>query len=118
MVTRKASYVQIATETTNGVTLVRADGRLDRHSAARLRAGLATLVHDGNIRLILDLEGITHMDTTGLGAIITGLKAVRARCGDLRIARPSKEVRLMLELTALDRVLPPYGSVDEARSGL
>ena len=112
---------EIAIERPDGqaeVTVVRPRGRLDMQSAQGLRQELAQLADAGQPRLVLDLEGVGFMDSSGLGAIISGLKAARQNGGDLRIARANEQVRLVLQLTSLDRVLHPYESVEEAGSGL
>jgi anti-sigma B factor antagonist len=99
------------------VAVVKPLGRLDMQSAPALRQELSQLVERGQVRVVLDLDGVGFMDSSGLGAIIGGLKAARQTGGDLRIARPNQQVRLVLELTSLDRVLRPYGSVEEAGNG-
>ena len=68
-------------------------------------------------RLIVDLGETTFLDSSGLGALIGGLKAARQAGGDLRLARPGEQARVVLQLTALDRVLPAYESVAQALDG-
>ena len=57
------------------------------------------------------------MDSSGLGALIGGLKVTRLAGGDLRVARPNQQAQLVFSLTSLDRVLKPYATLDEAASG-
>ena len=57
------------------------------------------------------------MDSSGLGAIVGGLKAARNAGGELRIARANQQVLLVLDLTSLNRVLTPYETVEEASAG-
>jgi anti-sigma B factor antagonist len=78
---------------------------------------LAEAVEQGRSHLIVDLGAVSFIDSSGLGALISGLKAARAAGGYLRIARPNDQARLILELTTLHRVLPPYRSVQEALTG-
>jgi len=56
----------------------------------------------------------TFLDSSGLGALIGGLKSARQAGGDLRIARPTPAVRTVFELTNLDRVLRARDDVDTA----
>ena len=100
-----------------GVTVVRPSGRLDLLSAAAMRQRLAQEVAAGHQRLVVDLAQVTFIDSSGLGALIGGLKAARVAGGDLRIARPGEQARITLELTTLDRVLRPYSTVEEALAG-
>jgi anti-anti-sigma factor len=63
------------------------------------------------------MADVDFVDSSGLGAIIGVLKAARQVGGDLRIARPTSQLRSILELTMLDRVLRPYETVEEALTG-
>jgi len=100
-----------------GVAVLRLEGRLDMLSAADVKQRIAQTVEDGHRRLVVDLGGVLFLDSSGLGALIGGLKAARLAGGDLRIARPSEQARMILELTTLDRVLRPHDSVEEAAGG-
>ena len=101
----------------DGVGVVRLAGRLDLLSAAEVRQGLSRAVAEGNRRLIVDLAEVPFIDSSGLGALVSGLKAARLAGGDLRIAEPNEQARVILELTTLNRVLKPYATVEEALAG-
>ena len=105
--------VTIATQQP-GIAIVAFTGRLDFLSAASARARLAEAVAQGNRRLVVDLGETSFIDSSGLGALIGGLKAARKAGGDLRIARPTEQARAVLALTSLDRVFRFYPSVEEA----
>jgi anti-sigma B factor antagonist len=96
------------------VITVRLTGRLDLMSAGALKQRLNEVVADGGVRLVIDLVDVSFIDSSGLGALIGGLKAARLAGGDLRIARANEQARVVFELTRLDRVLPLYASVEEA----
>lgn len=89
-------------------------GRLNMVAAPRLRVLVWQTVRDGQSRIVLDLAETAFMDSSGLGALIAGLKAARQAGGDLRIAAPTEQVAMVLQVSNLDRVLRPYGSVQEA----
>jgi anti-sigma B factor antagonist len=102
---------------TGDVTVVRLDGRLDLLTAPRVRDHLSDALAGNQSRVIVDLADVSFIDSSGLGALIGALKAARQGGGDLRIARPSSQARLILELTSLDRVLRPYADVQDAIAG-
>jgi anti-sigma B factor antagonist len=97
--------------------VVHLSGRLDLLSAAEVKRQLAETVSAGHARLVIDLGGVSFIDSSGLGALIGGLKAARVAGGDLRIANPNEQAKVILSLTTLDRVLKAYGSVEEALTG-
>jgi anti-anti-sigma factor len=98
----------------SGVVVVRPEGRLNMMAAPGLREQLHTLVQSGHARLVVDLSGVETIDSSGLGALISGLKAARQSGGDLRISAPGEQAMAVLELTNLNRVLKSYQSADDA----
>lgn len=97
---------------------LRPQGRLDLVTASRLRNAVDDIVEAGRTGVVVDLSGVTFMDSSGLGMLIAGLKRARQAGGELRIAAPGAQVLTALELTKLTRLLQPYGSVDEALEGM
>lgn len=98
----------------SGVTVVRPDGRLNMVAAPALRKQLHDLVAAGSSRIVVDLGATEFIDSSGLGALISGLKVARQAGGDLRIAAPTRQVITVLELTNLNRVLRAHDSADGA----
>ncbi len=94
--------------------VVQPTGRLNMVAAPRLREQLRDLVDSGSRRLVVDLSTTDFVDSSGLGALISGLKSARQAGGDLRIAAPNAQVRSVLSLTRLDRVLTAYESAESA----
>jgi len=101
----------------SGVMVARPVGRLDLLSAAEAKARLSETAAGGHPRLVIDLAGVSFIDSTGLGALIGALKAARQHGGDLRLASPTDQATMLLSVTALDRVMKPYASVEDALAG-
>ena len=100
--------------TADGIAVIRSEGRLNMASAPQLRAVVAECAAAGRSRIVVDLSAITFVDSSGLGALIGGLKTARQADGDLRIAAPTEQVATVLGLTNLDRVLRPFATVEDA----
>jgi len=92
-------------------------GRLDLLVAADVKNQIQRLVSEGWSQLVVDLGEVPFIDSSGLGALIGGLKAARVAGGDFRIARPPEQIRYILQVSTLDRVLTPYPTVEEALAG-
>jgi anti-sigma B factor antagonist len=97
-----------------GVTVVELTGRLNMVSAESLRNTIETLVARGEARIVVDLTEVSFLDSSGLGALIAGVKATRRAGGDLRIAGPSEQVQLVLQLTNMERILAPHPTIESA----
>ena len=100
-----------------GAVVIRPEGRLNMVAAPLLREQLRELVENGSTRLVVDLGAIDFIDSSGLGALISGLKSARQAGGDLRIAAPTDQVQNVLTLTNLNRVLRSHDSADSAFDG-
>lgn len=99
------------------LAVLRCDGRLNMVAAPALRACIEQSVEAGHARVVVDLEKISFIDSSGLGSLIAGLKKARQAGGNLRIAAATEQVLTVLKLTNLDRVLRPHRSVEEASRG-
>lgn len=109
--------MEIHTSNEGHVTVLRCDGRLTMVDAPELKQAIFRTVEAGASRVVVDLGETTFVDSSGLGALVAGLKKSRQAGGDLRIASPGPQVRMVLGLTNLDRVLRPYDSMTEATDG-
>jgi anti-anti-sigma factor len=77
---------------------------------------LLSLIAAGDTHLVVDLSGVDAMDSTGVGALISGVKAARRAGGDLRLVAPSVPIAAMFTMMHLDSVLVACESAEEAFS--
>jgi anti-anti-sigma factor len=96
------------------VAVIRATGRLNMLTAARLKRTVLSVLDQGGAKVVLDLSAVEFLDSTGLGAIIAGMKAARIEGGDLRLVAPGPQPSLVLTLSNLDRAIPSYLDVHSA----
>ena len=63
--------------------------------------------------MLIDFQDVTFMDSSGLGALVLALKTVRAAGGKLFICSINEQVRMLFELTSMDRVFQIFPNRDE-----
>ena len=98
----------------SGVAILRLVGKLNMVAATTLRDYIGVAVAEDQIWLTLDLTRVDFLDSSGLGALINGLKTARLAGGDLRIIGPNEQVKLVLKLTNLNTLLITVDSAEEA----
>ncbi|MCX4546868.1 STAS domain-containing protein [Streptomyces sp. NBC_01565] len=96
------------------VTVVTFGGAVDVCSAAKVRNLLVDLVSHGRVFLVLDLSAVDHVDSTGTGVFVGGMKRVRAHNGLIALVVTEENVPNWLRLTGLTRVFPIFYTVDPA----
>jgi anti-sigma B factor antagonist len=96
--------------------LLAVSGRVTAVSVGDLRARTKALVAEGRTEIILDLSDVSFMDSSGLAALVSGLKATREAGGWFRVAGVTENVRSVFSLTMLDKVFELYPDVDSARA--
>ncbi|MGN8026037.1 STAS domain-containing protein [Microbacterium sp. 22242] len=106
--------MNITTREHSDVAIVAIAGRLTASGAPQLRNAVSDLVDAGTRKIVIDLHETEFIDSSGLGALIGGLKCARLARGDLRIAAVPEAVRTVLRLTNLDRVLSSHATPETA----
>jgi anti-sigma B factor antagonist len=92
-------------------------GEIDVYTAPKLREKLIELVSDGSYHLIVDLENVDFLDSTGLGVLVGGLKRVRNHDGSLQLVCTQEKILKIFRITGLTKVFPIHSSIEEAMAG-
>ena len=99
------------------VGVLRATGELDAFAVPDLEGAFAEVV--ALDRVVVDLEGVSFLDSTALGTLVHQVRRVQAQDGvEVRVVLPDGTARRIFEITTLDRVLPVASSLDEALAEL
>ncbi|MFO7252118.1 MAG: STAS domain-containing protein [Actinomycetes bacterium] len=97
------------------LTIVEVEGEIDVYTAPRLRELLIDLVNKGNFHLLVNMEKVDFLDSTGLGVLVGGLKRVRAHDGSLELVCTQERILKIFRITGLTKVFGIYSSVEEAK---
>jgi len=95
-------------------TVLAVRGEVDVYTAPRLRERLVELVNQGKRTIVIDLEGVEFLDSTGLGVLVGGLKRLRTHDGDLSLVCTQHRILRVFEITGLTKVFTIHASVDDA----
>ncbi|HIK08746.1 MAG TPA: STAS domain-containing protein [Oscillatoriaceae cyanobacterium M33_DOE_052] len=88
--------------------VVRPNGILDGTQAIQLRQEISQRLDKTAEIILIDLQEVTFIDSSGLGALVSALKMVRTRGGKLFICSINDQVRMLFELTSMDRVFKVF----------
>jgi anti-sigma B factor antagonist len=106
--------MEIAVEKTGDVAVVEIPvEELDASNAAELKRDIGPVL-DANKKVVLDLSRLRFVDSSGLGAMLSCLRQLTGRGGDLRLSGMSKPVRALFELVRMHRIFDIYGTKEEA----
>ncbi len=98
----------------DGIEVVDVEGEIDVYTAPRLRELLIELVNIGHYQLVVNMEKVEFLDSTGLGVLVGGLKRVRAHDGSLDLVCTQERILKIFRITGLTKVFGIHDSVDEA----
>jgi len=98
-----------------GKGAIRLRGRVTIGDApGRIGEAVESLVAGGALIVIVDLSGVTALDSTGIGYLIAGYNRLTAAGGELRLAGATGHILQNFRVNQLDRVFRFYASVEEA----
>ena len=106
----------ISTRSEGAYTIVEVVGELEVSTVPRLRERLKDLIADGDYHLVVDLQGVDFLDSTGLGALVGGLQRVYPHDGSFQLVCTRQRILKIFALTGLINVFSIHSSVESATS--
>ena len=104
----------LATREVDGRAVVAVGGEIDVYTAPKLRDKITELVGAGAYDIVIDLEAVEFLDSTGLGVLVGGLKKVRAHDGSLELICSQERLLKIFRITGLAKVFVIHDSADSA----
>jgi anti-sigma B factor antagonist len=98
----------------DGIEIIDVQGEIDMYTAPRLRELLIDLVSKGSYQLVVNLDQVGFLDSTGLGVLVGGLRRVRAHDGSLDLVCTQQRILKIFRITGLTEVFGIYETVDQA----
>lgn len=107
--------LEIPDHDAHGWTVVAPAGEIDVSGAPRLRDRLTEIITE-NPRVIVDLETVDFIDSTGLGVLVGALRRARSLDGEVRMVCTNSRLLKVFDITGLDEVFTIASSVEDAAS--
>lgn len=80
-------------------------GEIDVYTAPKLREIVTPLSQKENVNVVVDLSGVSYMDSTGLGVIVGMFKAIRSHHGELKVTGLSQRLKRLFDITGLADII-------------
>jgi anti-sigma B factor antagonist len=98
----------------DGIEVVDVEGEIDIYTAPRLRELLIDLAGKNSYQLVINLDKVGFLDSTGLGVLVGSLNRVRAHDGLLDLVCAQERILKIFKITGLTKVFGIYQAVDQA----
>jgi len=93
-------------EVKHDVLCIRLDGELDHHTADQLREQAAKALEDGSVRhIVLNLEHLTFMDSSGLGVVLGRYKQIKQLHGEMVVCAISPPIKRLFDMSGLFKII-------------
>lgn len=107
--------LDIKSERADDVCVVLLEGEIDVYTAPRLKEELVAVVEAGCPNVVVDMEKVGFIDSSGLGVLVSALRRARERDGVVRIVCTRDNILKIFRITGLDKVFPIYAELADAR---
>ena len=111
------SKIDIDISDQNGYKVVRPSGDLDVYTVGSLRDAIGAMIDGEASKVVVDLDGVPFMDSSGLGALMGGVRRLREAGGDLAIACTKEQHLKLFTITGFGEGVSIAPTVEEAAAG-
>ncbi len=95
-------------------SLVDVEGEVDVLTSPRLKTALAGVIDSGASTVLINLDRVKYLDSTGLGVIVSAMKRIREKDGTIVLAGLSPHLMKIFEITGLRKVFDVYSTEGDA----
>jgi anti-sigma B factor antagonist len=106
--------LDVETGTVGEASVLTLRGEIDVYTAPRLRQAIIDLVDGGATHIVVDMEKVDFLDSTGLGVLVGGLKRVKVKEGELAIVTTQDKILKIFDITGLNKVFAIHDSLEAA----
>ena len=97
-----------------GIKVIALSGEIDMYTSPALREEMMGLINKRVTPLLVDLNGVSYIDSSGIATFVEGLKRMMSYGGRLKLIGLLEGVKEIFNFSKLDRVFEIYGSFEDA----
>lgn len=106
--------LQIEVRRKNVFAILDLVGEVDAYTAGRFREIMLKVIEEGHKNIVISMKSVEYIDSSGLGALVGGLKRVSEKNGKIVIICDNQQVKKVFEITGLEKVFQIFASESEA----
>lgn len=106
--------MEIKEKQVDDVTVITLGGSIDALTAPKITEFIQELIAKGNIKLVVDMNGVDYTSSAGLRVLLGAIKETRAQSGDLRLTGVQSDVKKVLTLSGFTNILKMFDALDLA----
>jgi len=104
-------------EINNEIRGINIEGENDVYTSPKVKEALNDLIQKGNYNIIVNLEEVSYIDSTGLGVLIGALKRVKENKGDIKLVCTNLQIKKIFDITGLVKIFDLYDTEEQALKG-
>ena len=105
-------------ESEDDAYVVELSGEIDVYTSPKVKDAISELIDQGHYNLIINLEKVRYIDSTGLGVLIGGLKRVREHGGSVSLVCTNPQIKKIFDITGLVKIFGIFESENDAKKAL
>jgi len=106
--------MEISQEEKESIIILKIQGEIDLYNAPEIKDTIQKAIEEEKYNIIIDLEKVSYIDSSGIGALISSLSNLKKYQGSLKIIHVFASVKKVFELTKLTSFFEIYDSEEEA----
>ena len=106
--------MKISQKQNNGITIFNIDGDIDINSSPDMREAFEDIANTKTMRIVVNLSGVSYVDSSGLATLVEMLKKTRTYGGKLRLGNLAPKVKSLFEITKLEKLFDIFDTEEEA----
>lgn len=106
--------LKITVRREGNVAVIDLAGEVDAYTSSRFREVMLDVIEGGTSRIVVSMRNVDYIDSSGLGALVGGLKRISERSGKIVLVCEKPQVRKVFEITGLEKVFQIFESEKDA----